>query len=171
MKFKLWLFFPLFSFSLFSSFQAMAHEGHAEHEVKLALEITDLRIKAPIPGQIISAGYMNVRNQTDEEVSIVRVSSRSASKIEMHTHNTQDGMMMMQKLDLVDVPAGGTVNFKEGGYHLMVFDPDAEAVKAGTLRLVFELSDGYVIPVMGKVEHLMPSIPQTESSDVQHQHH
>lgn len=155
-------------FSFVMSSQIIAHDDD-EHEIELALKISDLRIKAPIPGQSISAGYMSIKNQTGEEVTIVRVSSRHASKIEMHTHSMHDGMMMMKKLESLSIPANGSVLFEEGGYHLMVFDPAQEAIAEGKMRVVFELSNDYVIPVDARIEHLMPQKDNSMPND--HHHH
>ena len=38
----------------------------------------------------------------------------------MHTHTMKDGMMMMHQLDSIEVPAGGTLEFKPGGNHIML---------------------------------------------------
>jgi len=144
----------------------LAHDDH-DHEASVALKISDLRINAPIPGQNLSAGYMNVTNQTDREVTIVRVSSKSAARIEMHTHAMEEGLMRMVKMESLSIPARESILFEQGGHHLMVFNPDKDAIEQGQIRVVFELSNDYVIPVDARIEELVSKKPSSNG----HHHH
>lgn len=117
--------------------------------------ITDLRINAPIPGQAVSAGYFEIENTGAENISIAEISSEQASRIEMHTHTMKNGMMNMVEIDSVNIEAGNSLSFEQGGHHLMVFGPDSEAIENGVLDLVFELSNGTRIERPARVEHLV----------------
>lgn len=120
------------------------------------ISVSGIRVKAPVPGQHISAGYMQITNSGDSAVTLVAVSSENASSVEMHTHIMENGMMGMVQLDSVEVAAAETLEFKEGGHHLMIFDPDSPAIDSGQFELIFLFSDGSRIVEAGIVEHLVP---------------
>lgn len=85
-----------------------------------ALSIDSAIARPPIDGQTTGAGFLTVRN-TGGADRLIAASSPATSSIELHTHSHMDGMMRMEKIDGVDVPAGGVVAFEPGGLHLMMF--------------------------------------------------
>ena len=119
------------------------------------VSLTGVRVNAPVPGQFISGGYMSIRNDGNQDVQLIAVASASAERIEMHTHTMRDGMMGMQQIQAVNIPAGEMVSFIEGGHHLMIFDPAAEAIVAGKFSLTFEFSDGSVLSESAVVTQLI----------------
>lgn len=140
MKFRL---IPLVLFATFSL------------AVRAEILVSDVRVKAPVPGQTISAGYLHITNSGEKEVVLLGVSSDSAARVEMHTHTMEDGMMGMVKMDSVRVKAGETLSFVEGGHHLMIFEPDPTAIDSGSFGLSFEFNNGDIINEDGRVEHLV----------------
>lgn len=79
-------------------------------------------LQPPAVGQSTAAGYFTLRNGGGEGDRLVSATSPAAASVEIHSHMMMDGGgMMMMKVDGVDVPAGKTVEFKTGGYHLMLF--------------------------------------------------
>ena len=52
---------------------------------------------------------------------LVTVSSPQAQKAEIHEHVHHNGMMKMQQVQGVELPAGGEVQFAPMGYHVMLF--------------------------------------------------
>lgn len=85
------------------------------------LEISDARVRAPIPGRDMTAGYFNVQNHGAEAVVLTGADSAAARAVEMHLTTSDGGMMQMRRLDEVVVEAGDTVRFEPGGRHLMLF--------------------------------------------------
>lgn len=107
-----------------------------------SVQLSDVKVRELLPGRSMTAGYLTLENKGAEEVILTAVSSPAFADIELHEHVHQDGMMKMQQLQQVSVPAGQTVQFQPGGLHLMLFDAKT-AVKAGdkvSLKLTF--SDG-----------------------------
>jgi periplasmic copper chaperone A len=71
----------------------------------------------------LGAAYLTLKNAGQEADTLQSVSSPGAEKVEIHEH-TQDasGIMRMRPVaGGLKIPAGGTVEFKPGGYHLMLF--------------------------------------------------
>ncbi len=86
------------------------------------------------------AAYLIIDNTGGESDRLLGVSSPSAASVEIHETSTDmDGMTGMHPIDGIDVPAGGSVPFEPGGYHLMLVGL-AEPLEVGDtieLRLVF----------------------------------
>jgi copper(I)-binding protein len=60
----------------------------------------------------------------------------------LHQSTNKGGMSDMNMVDRVVVPAGGTLRFSPGGYHLMCESPTAK-LKIGTkVGVLLKLSDG-----------------------------
>ena len=119
------------------------------------LVVSGARIKAPVPGQTLSAGYFDLANKGSESISIVGVSSGSAPRVEMHTHVMKDGMMGMVQMDSVEVGPGESLNFVAGGHHLMIFDPDSRTLASGEFDFIFALNDGSHVEVTASVEQFV----------------
>jgi copper(I)-binding protein len=70
----------------------------------------------------LGAAYLILKNADQEADTLQSASSPDAEKVEIHEH-TQDasGTMRMRRVEGgLKIPAGGTVEFKPGGYHLML---------------------------------------------------
>lgn len=95
-------------------------------ETTLALTLSDGYIMAPLMGRDVAAGYFTATNSGDTAQSLVSAQSDVAANVELHTHTMNDGVMSMRKVDAVEVPAGGAVEFKPGSFHLMMFGFERE---------------------------------------------
>ena len=86
------------------------------------------------------AAYFRVENSGGEPDRIVSAHTDIAEAVEIHTHEMDDGMMKMRRVESVVVPAGGGARFKPHGLHLMLFglkEPLADGMSYG-LTVVFE---------------------------------
>jgi copper(I)-binding protein len=95
------------------------------------------------PGQTggISAAYLTVTNASSADDALLSASSPAAGTVEVHETTTDaSGMTGMQTVERVTVPAGGSVDFKPGGHHLMLLELTDAYTQGETidLALVFE---------------------------------
>jgi protein SCO1/2 len=67
-----------------------------------------------------AAGYALLRNRGKTADALIGASSDAAERVEVHETRNMAGMMMMEKVDTVALPAGGRVELKPGAYHLML---------------------------------------------------
>lgn len=67
-----------------------------------------------------AAAYFVLRNAGDDD-RLSAVSTPVAQKAELHEHVHQNGLMKMQQVEAVAVPAGGEVQFAPMGFHVMLF--------------------------------------------------
>ena len=86
------------------------------------LQLREGFIRELPPGQMISAAYMDLVNDSDRPIAIVAASSDSAGSAELHTHQHSNGMMQMLPVRRLEVPARGHVLLAPGGYHLMLIN-------------------------------------------------
>ncbi|MFP6800936.1 MAG: copper chaperone PCu(A)C [Pseudomonas sp.] len=87
-----------------------------------------------------AAAYFVVYNKGAEADRLLSVSTPHAGKAELHEHMHADGVMKMQQVENVTIPAGGEVKFEPMGYHVMMFNLKQQA-KDGErfpLTLTFE---------------------------------
>lgn len=88
-----------------------------------------------------SAAYFILTGGTSED-RLVSVTSPDAARAEMHESKMEGGMMTMTPIDAIPVPANGTVEFRQGGKHIMLFDISAAARSAGKVKLVLTFASG-----------------------------
>lgn len=110
-----------------------------------AITIEGAAIRPPPGGVTTGAGYLTIRNAGAEADRLLGASSPVAATIELHTHRDVGGVMRMERVEFVDVPAGGAVTFAPGGLHLMLFGWSGAAPKA-MVTLRFEKAGEATVP-------------------------
>ena len=96
-----------------------------------------------------AAAYFVVHNQGQEADRLLGVQTPHAGKAELHEHIHADGVMKMQQVQSVAIPAGGEVQFAPMGYHVMLFNLQQQA-KDGErfpLTLTFEKAGAVEVEV------------------------
>lgn len=88
----------------------------------------------------VNAGYMVLVNPGDEKITLEKVESDAYKNIEVHHMVAVDGLMEMQKVKNLSIPANGQIRLEPGGKHLMLMGPKAH-LKTGQkvdMTLVFK---------------------------------
>jgi copper(I)-binding protein len=105
------------------------------------LQVSDAWIRA-LPAKLPAAGYFTLTNKGTKEVTLTGASSPACGMLMLHKSTQSGGMGSMQDVESVAVPAGGSVKFAPGGYHLMCMDP-TPAVKPGDkVSVAFSFAGG-----------------------------
>jgi copper(I)-binding protein len=104
-----------------------------------AVNVTAPWVRATVPAQKSSGAFMRVESSTGAR--LVGVSSPVAAQVELHQMEMKDGMMKMQQVDGIDLPAGKGVNLASGSYHIML------------VGLKQQLKAGEAISLTLQVEH------------------
>ena len=84
------------------------------------LVASDVEITRPMPGRQMSAGFFVLENNTDADIPITSVTSPQFGAVEFHETTIEDGVSRMRELDVLIVPAHGSVTLARGGKHLML---------------------------------------------------
>ena len=113
------------------------------------VRVSEAWIRSPNPAVDVGAGYLTITNPTSAPVTIVAVSSPHANIVEMHETKTIDGMMMMEKVGALIVPASGTVQLQPGGTHLMLIGLSRPFPRASSFK--FRFDDATTLTVTAEV--------------------
>lgn len=121
---------------LAASLAADAHDYKAGD-----IEIVHPVARATPPGAPVSGGYMTLRNTGTQPDRLIGGSADFAGKVEVHEMAMDGDVMKMRHLENgLEIPPGGEVMLKPGGYHVM-FMQMKEQLQPDTSRkatLVFE---------------------------------
>jgi len=109
-------------------------------------------IKQLPPVVPMRAGYMQIVNPGEVDVEIIAIESESFERVEMHETMMADGMMKMQELNTLVIPAKSTVELKPGGKHLMLITPTTELQTGDIIKLIVTFNDEKSHPVSLKIK-------------------
>lgn len=98
---------------------ALSLPAHAEPVKAGAMEIESAFARASPKVARAGAGFMTLRNTGTEADRLIAASSEVSAVTELHTHINDNGVMRMRQVEAIDIPAGGTVELKPGGLHVM----------------------------------------------------
>jgi copper(I)-binding protein len=126
-------------------------EGEA-HPVKAGdLTLTAGWLRAMLPGQPAGGGYVTISNAGSTPDRLVAVSTPAAGKSEIHMMEMKNDVMVMRPVDGgLEIPAGGTVELKPGGFHLMFMQMTEPFAEGATVPVTLEFEKA------GKVELMLP---------------
>ncbi len=120
------------------------------HAPKLRADHAWVRLPA-VPGRP-AAAYLSIHGGT-EPARLIAVESAAAGSTELHQsmRTGAGGMTGMQRLDGLDVPAGGTVAFAPGGNHVMMFGISPTLKPGGHVALSVRFAKGQPLTVDARV--------------------
>ena len=113
------------------------------------VQIENAYTRATVPGQMAAGGCMKIENKGAAD-QLISASSPVAGEVQLHEMAMDGNVMKMRQVKDIAVPAGGAVELKPGGLHLMFIN-----IKA-------PLTAGEAVPVKlkfakaGEVEVKMP---------------
>ena len=84
------------------------------------LAITGGWARATPPGASVGAAYVTVENRGNADDRLLRAASPAARSVEPHRTVEESGIAKMRPLAEVIVPAGGTLEMRPGGTHMML---------------------------------------------------
>ena len=113
-------------------------------EPKAPLVASDIVVTASMPGGSMSAGYISLRNNTDIEIRISKITSPAFEKIEIHESTLEDGIAKMRRIEALSIPPNSSVTLENGGKHLMLMRP---TTSADTVSLSFYSDDTIILSV------------------------
>ena len=150
----------LLGFISFGCAQSHPHTKPADSHA--VIEVKNGWVRAMPPVAKNSAAYMKFSNNNASEDQLISVSSSISEKAEIHEIVSIGDMLSMRKVELILIPAKGSVDLKPGGYHIMLLGLKSP-IKVGDLvqiHLTFEKA--------GKVS---VSLPAQESAAMVHGNH
>jgi periplasmic copper chaperone A len=123
---------------------AMAHQ----YQLK-SLGIDHPFARATPPGAKSGGAFFVVENSGLTPDKLIGVASPAAGSAEMHQMTMDGGVMKMRAVSMLEIPPGGKLELKPGGYHLMLLDLK-QPMRAGDkvpLTLTFQNAGSIVVSV------------------------
>jgi periplasmic copper chaperone A len=84
-----------------------------------AIKVENAYTRATVPGQQVAGGFMKIENKGASVDQLISASSPAAGEVQLHEMAMEGNVMKMRQVKDIAVPAGGAVELKPGGYHLM----------------------------------------------------
>lgn len=138
-------------FSLCSAVVTLSAAGCSPREG--GLRIIDPWTRATPPGASVGAGYMTIANGGAKPVRLISADSVVAERVEIHAMSMEGGVMRMRPLsDGLDVPAGGEVELKPSGMHLMMIGMKRPLIEGETVAIVLVFDGGVRLEAKLSVE-------------------
>ncbi|VWD28208.1 copper(I)-binding protein [Burkholderia aenigmatica] len=123
----------------FLSVAALSPVAHAAPAQSVA--VSDCWIRG-MPGNLPSGGFFNVKNSSGNPIDLTGVDSDAFGMAMLHQTQSNGSTSTMVMVDKATVPAGGTLSFAPGGYHVMLEQPTHPLKVGTTLPLTFTFGDG-----------------------------
>src|SRR5438067_1062494 len=95
-----------------------------------------------LPSGQPAGGYFTMHNRGAAPAELVAAASAACGMLMMHQSVNSSGTSKMTDVKSVSVPAGGTVAFAPGRYHLMCMDPGAAIAPGKSVPVTLVFSDG-----------------------------
>ena len=136
--------------------------------------ITDAWARPSSATASAGAAYMTIQNNGTATDALVGAGSPAATTVEVHETvvmgspapgaSGDGGMMGMQPVERLEIPAGGSVQLKPGSYHIMLMGLKAPLKKGGMLMLQLKFEHAGMVEVMADVGDVAEGHAHTEDS-------
>ena len=110
--------------------------------VEAGLSITGGRMVMPAVSGNPGVVYFSAENTGPAAVSLAAVDVAGSARSEIHDMSGGEGMMRMERLEAVELPAGETVQFAPGGKHVMVYELGPDLAEGGTAEVTLTAAGG-----------------------------
>jgi len=113
------------------------------------VQIENAYTRSTVPGQMAAGGFMKIENRGAVD-QLISASSPVAGEVQLHEMAMEGNVMKMRQVKEVVVPAGGAVELKPGGMHLMFINIKAPLTAGETVPVKLKFAKA------GEVEVKMP---------------
>ncbi len=114
-----------------------------------SVQIENAYTRATVPGQQVAGGFMKIENKGSAD-QLISASSPVAGEVQLHEMSMEGQVMKMRQVKDIAVPAGGAVELKPGGFHLMFINIKSPLAAGETVPVRLKFAKA------GEVEVKMP---------------
>jgi copper(I)-binding protein len=122
-----------------------------------AIAIDHPYARATASGQPIGGGFMKFANRGSAADKLIAASAAVSTSVELHTMRMEGDVMRMRQVDAIELPAGGTVELRPGGLHLMFIGLKAPLKAGETFPLTLRFEKAGEVTVQVSVEAPAPA--------------
>lgn len=109
------------------------------------LSISNAWIRPAPPTVKTMAAYFDVRNDSDQSITIVSASSPEFENAMIHKTSIKDGMASMDHMSGLTIPANSTIQLTPMGMHLMLMGAKKPLAKGNLATVILKTSEGQEI--------------------------
>lgn len=121
----------------------LAAAGQAEKKADAAhIVIKDAWVMEVPPSSEMSAAYMRIENSAAKASALVAVETDASRVVELHRMSHEGGMMKMEKVSQIQVPAKSSVALEPGGLHLMLIGLQRKLKQGDEITFTLRFQDG-----------------------------
>ena len=132
----------------------LASLAASAHSYKVgSIGIDDPRARPTVTGQQVGGAYMTLVNKGAAD-RLLSATTAVAAAVQMHTMAMDGDVMTMREVDAVDLPAGQKVEFKPGGFHLMLMGLKAPLKLGDKFPMTLRFEKAGHVEVMVHVENI-----------------
>lgn len=103
------------------------------------VQVKDAWVRAMVAGQQSTGAYLTLTAKT--ATRLVAITSAVAGVAEVHEMKMEGDIMKMRAVPVLELPAGKSVHFKPGGYHVMLMDLEQPLRQGRTVPLTLFFKD------------------------------
>ena len=127
----------------------LASMAQAQNAKVGGVQIENAYTRATVPGQMAAGGFMKIENKGAAD-QLISASSPVAGEVQLHEMAMDGNVMKMRQVKDIALPAGGAVELKPGGLHLMFMNIKAPLAAGETVPVKLKFAKA------GEVEVKMP---------------
>ncbi|MCK5809592.1 MAG: copper chaperone PCu(A)C [Cocleimonas sp.] len=109
-------------------------------DASAGLEIENPWIRTPPPAAQALAGFMHLKNHSDQAITLVAAKAEGFNQVMLHQSINENGLHRMEHAENIKIPSQGTLLFQHGSYHIMLIGFQ-KTIKTGDkipITLVFD---------------------------------
>lgn len=116
------------------------------------LTVTNVRANMTLPSDTGSV-WMQIHNGTDKDDALTGAEFEGCGAIELHDMKMENNVMIMRPVEngQISIPAGGMVELKQGGLHVMCIGKAAPLEVGSTLNITLHFANAGAIDVVATV--------------------
>ncbi len=112
------------------------------------VEVDNAWVRAAPPGAGVTAGYMDISNNGETDITLTEIHSPQFTRVEFHrTRHDEHGTASMIRMHTVTLAPGETQTFSPGGQHLMLIGPQQELGEGDSVEVIITTEAGEEISV------------------------
>jgi len=149
---------------LLSSSFLFANAPSAATALTNSINIEDAYIREVPPGLPTSAMFLVLKNNSADDIALIKITGDIAKNIELHQHLHKNGMMEMRQVEKINIPAKGETKLEPGGHHIMLIGLTTRLKAGDSTQLTFEFNNGTQKTIDVVVKKIMQGM-RTKNTD------
>ncbi len=111
------------------------------------IHIENAWINEAPPTVSVVAGYMTIKNNSSEQIDLIKAKSSLFERTEFHLTYIENGIAKMRKQEIISIQAQSEFSFSPGNYHLMLFNTNKPLRTGDLIPIELTFSNGHIYTI------------------------